>query len=329
VGIVCTTTYRRLAAERALDQLRRSWGQEQDRKRTFPMIKALYRFAESSGPACDTALDDQTWNDLNMDEVYAKIDRTLTNPGECVLYQMLRTPLLCKSELARRGDVIRLFQNDPAVREKVQLCLQRLGRWDTNVITSLVWGQTASSAVRRRLYSGLALLAPVVAVGAPLLWGTRGILALLVVYAVNLLATRRVRAQLIFAIAALRYQSAMIATAQKIADLACPALAFYADGLKAAGRAARDIAHRTFLLLPESSFGSDPLTLLYAHVDIYFVRNVRIYHAVMEEMDRHRNELHGRCGEGRPRGAFLLKAIPGTATMPSWTDPYDEDKNKN
>jgi hypothetical protein len=291
LGMADFVVYRRLTAQRVLDQLRASWGKEQDRKRIFPMIESLHRLYESSGKENHASLDDQTWNDLNLDEVYARIDRTLTNPGECVLYRMLRTPLLSEAELRCRSEIITLFQTDQAIREKTRLDLHRLGRWDTNVITSLVWGEASSATPLRHLYSLLALLALLSAVGAPLLWGTRGIAVIVVVYVVNLVATYRLRARLALEIAAMRYQSAMILAARRIARSECPALAPYRDRLQEAGFATREIARKTFLLLPEASFSSDLALLVYAHIDIYFLRNVRIFHAVMKEMNRHRDEL--------------------------------------
>ena len=147
LGIADFVLYRRMKAQQMLDRLRENWGREQDRRRVFPMIESLHRLREPSGLEDGTSIDDQTWNDLNMNEVYAKIDRTLTNPGECVLYRLLRTPLLSEAELHHRSQVIRLFQTDHAVRERVRFELQRLGRWDTNVITSLTWGEVSS---RRR-----------------------------------------------------------------------------------------------------------------------------------------------------------------------------------
>jgi hypothetical protein len=291
LAVADAAAYRRMLAQRALDRLRNDWGKEQDRKRVFPMIESLYQYRQSSPQEDAAPLDDQTWNDLNMNDVYAKLDRTLTNPGECALYQMLRTPLLSPNELQRRNEVIRLFQSDRTIREQIQLDLQRLGRSDTNVITSLIWGQTPSPTRVRHLYSFLALLALVAAVGAPLLWGTRGIAVIIIVYLINLVATYGVRARLYLAIAAMRYQGSMILAARRIANLDRPDLADYCRRLKDAGSATSRIARRTFLLFPEGAFGSDIGTLIYAHLDVYFLMNVRIFHAVMEETNRHREEL--------------------------------------
>jgi len=291
LGIAGVAMYQRMTAQRVLDQLQENWGKEQDRKRVFPMIESLHQYRQSPPQGSAAPLDDQTWNDLNMNEVYAKIDRTLTNPGECVLYQMLRTPLLSANELQRRSQVIRLFQTDRTIRERIQLDLQHLGRSDTNVITSLVWGEAPSSTRVRHLYSFLALLALVSAIGAPLLWGTRGIAVIIVVYLINLLATYGMRARLYLAIAAMRYQGSMILAAKRIASVDCPAIADYCRRLKDASSATREIARKTFLLFPEGAISSDIGTLIYAHLDIYFLMNVRTFHAVMEETNRHRDEL--------------------------------------
>lgn len=289
--IANASAYRHIAFRRALRQLRDNWGREQTRDRVFPMIETLYRLRRPREGEDDSSIDDQTWHDLNMDEVYSTLDRTLTNPGECVLYEMLRTPLLYEGELRRRGQIIQLFQSDQAVREKIQICLQRLGRWDTNVITSLLWGEPYPATPLRYLYSTLALLAVISAVVAPLLWATRGIAVVAVVYLINLAATYRVRARLAFVVAALRYQGSMILTASRIAALDCPALSHYCDRLKETSLAVREISRRTFLLFPESTLSSDVATLLYAHVDIYFLRTVRIFHSIMAQMNRHRDEL--------------------------------------
>ena len=134
-------------------------------------------------------------------------------------------------------------------------------------------------------------MALVAAIGGPLLWGSQGIAVIIVVYMINMLATYGVRAQIAVAIAAMRYQGAMILTARRIANLDCPALDDYRQRLQAAGFATREIARKTFLLLPEAYFSSDLAMLAYAHIDTYFLRNVRLFHAVLEAMNRHRNEL--------------------------------------
>src|SRR6185437_16975983 len=79
------------------------------------------------GPG-DAVVDDGTWRDLNMDAVYAMVDRTCSTPGGCMLYQALRRPVMAGQTLARRGELIGLFVNDPAMREALQMELLGVGK---------------------------------------------------------------------------------------------------------------------------------------------------------------------------------------------------------
>ena len=58
-------------------------------------------------------IDDQTWQDLTMDEVYEILDRTLSKTGEQALYNLLRTPSFDESEIKRRSLIIDFFRKNP------------------------------------------------------------------------------------------------------------------------------------------------------------------------------------------------------------------------
>jgi hypothetical protein len=51
------------------------------------------------------ALDERTWTDLDLDAVFASIDRTVSEPGRQLLYHVLRTPT-CDRERLRRFESI-------------------------------------------------------------------------------------------------------------------------------------------------------------------------------------------------------------------------------
>ena len=44
-------------------------------------------------------VDDITWNDLNMDEIFKQLNNTFSSAGEEYLYHILRTPCLEEEEL--------------------------------------------------------------------------------------------------------------------------------------------------------------------------------------------------------------------------------------
>ena len=69
--------------------LRKKWGIADSRNRNFLKISSYFNRTQVTEDK-KYMLDDRTWNDLDMDPVYSKIDRTLTAPGEQILYSILR-----------------------------------------------------------------------------------------------------------------------------------------------------------------------------------------------------------------------------------------------
>ncbi len=81
IALGCYTLRRRSKAQQFLDQLKSAWGGEDKRSREFERIEQQYRnCVGETDPA--NSLDNQTWADLNLDDVYSKIDRTFSTPGD-------------------------------------------------------------------------------------------------------------------------------------------------------------------------------------------------------------------------------------------------------
>ena len=318
--------YQKNTLQKLLCQLREDWGKEKEKDRDFAEIESYYRYSTPLHDDKDFSIDDQSWSDLDMDELYSKIERSMTNPGECVLYKILRTPLLSDEILKKRNEIIRLFQTNREVREQIQIGLSRMGKQKGNGITALVCEELPPSSPIKFLFSFLALLALISIITVPLFWGSAGFIVLVLpLYIVNLLATCKIRRQLLFQLAAIRCLGAMIRLGQEIAAVGCPELADCCATLRKATSATRKIARKTFLLFPENSVSSDLGALIYGHIDIYFLREVRIFYAVLDEIRAHHEELRSiyrLIGE--------LDALQSVASyregLPGYAEPGFSDK---
>lgn len=71
-------------------------------------------------------VDDITWNDLDMDLLYKRIDKTLSQPGAEVLYDILRRPLNSE-DVSKLEEQITYFSNNEIDREKLVLMLYKIG----------------------------------------------------------------------------------------------------------------------------------------------------------------------------------------------------------
>ena len=71
-------------------------------------------------------VDDITWNDLDMDEVFERLDSTLTDIGREHLYAVLRNGTQAQETLLAREKLMDAFENE-ALRLTIQRSLSRLG----------------------------------------------------------------------------------------------------------------------------------------------------------------------------------------------------------
>jgi len=86
------TKYRKI---KTINRVKRfNWGEEIFRERKFETIGIYFSYIKKNKKSDSShIIDNQTWSDLNMDEVFSKIDRTITTPGENFLYNLLRIPI--------------------------------------------------------------------------------------------------------------------------------------------------------------------------------------------------------------------------------------------
>lgn len=72
-------------------------------------------------------IDDITWNDLNMDEVFKRMNYTWSAAGEEYLYYVLRMPCMDEDDLRHREEMISFFREHPEERVACQYVFSRLG----------------------------------------------------------------------------------------------------------------------------------------------------------------------------------------------------------
>ena len=73
-------------------------------------------------------IDETTWQDLSMDDVYRRVNHTLTSPGDQLLYYWLRTPAQEETVYARRREIIRYMEAHPDARLRIQRILAKTGK---------------------------------------------------------------------------------------------------------------------------------------------------------------------------------------------------------
>ena len=112
--------------KKALEDVEKRWGRE-DEAQTLDFQDTEDFFVRMMRKT-DWILDDQTWNDLDMNRNYMKMNRTYSMPGQQCLYNMLRILQFDEEELKRRNRIIEFYRMNKEKRQQVQCLLRYLGR---------------------------------------------------------------------------------------------------------------------------------------------------------------------------------------------------------
>jgi hypothetical protein len=107
------------ARRRLLERIRASWGRPRERKRDMDAITDFFNLRDE----LSTPLDDRTWNDLLMDDVFAHLDRAESTVGQQMLYSRLRS---ASESLEAFEALVGRVAADVQRREQAQVALARL-----------------------------------------------------------------------------------------------------------------------------------------------------------------------------------------------------------
>jgi DNA mismatch repair ATPase MutS len=122
---------RKKRKERVLKEIRASWGSKPDNEydeRDFQRFAEFYR--SYLRDRSRFTIDDITWNDLELDRLYAEINCTHTSMGDELLYAILRTPVFGDAVLEERKNLVAYWSDHDREREAVQMELEMLGKFN-------------------------------------------------------------------------------------------------------------------------------------------------------------------------------------------------------
>jgi len=261
----------------ALAQVRARWGRRGSKDALLEA--AWFARVRGQGPH----VDDRTWDDLELPQVFAELDTTVTPLGSQVLYRRLRTLEDDADALAARHAVHLRLVDDPALRERLQRDLLRIQDPLHAHVADTLHAASLEPSTRRgwiSLWSACLLgwLVTVVACGLPLWWWAALI-------PVNLLILYRYSGRQQREVAGLNGCVRLMRTADALARR--PQLPMQHQLL--AERPARDGVRRKLLLADMFNWVPPQVTLV---LNVCFLLELIVFLWTFERFARVRHRLH-------------------------------------
>ena len=130
---ISSSIKRRKAAENAI---RKSWGKRARYNGTDESFNYVSHYAKMN-PA-ESAIDDITWNDLGMDEVFKAINNTNSSVGQEYLYKMLREPVADNEKLCEMDRLADEFTANEKERITIQKIFRCMGKSRKVAVTDYI-----------------------------------------------------------------------------------------------------------------------------------------------------------------------------------------------
>ena len=128
VVLIIRSIYLEKAREKQLlKKIRNAWGNIPEEEYTAEkLISIAVYYNEHKN--IDSDIDDITWNDLDMENIYMLINNTGSSMGEEYLFSLLHKLVYEEETLKERNRIIELFRTNVAIREKLQLMFHKFGK---------------------------------------------------------------------------------------------------------------------------------------------------------------------------------------------------------
>lgn len=110
-----------LLKKKRIEYLRSIWGKQIEKHRNYDLISSYYDLSEVKSDV--EFVDNKTWNDLDFNSVFAKMDRNVSGIGQQYLYYLLHKYERDESILKKRYELISCLKNEKDLRENIQLNL--------------------------------------------------------------------------------------------------------------------------------------------------------------------------------------------------------------
>ena len=237
-------------------------------------------------------IDDITWNDLNMDEVFKKINYTYSAAGEEYLYYTLRKPCMDEKELLRREEIIDFFRKHPDERTAYQFIYSKLGRTGKFSIYDYL-DYLDELGERGNLSHYMALVLVLVSIGILFIHIPLGLLALVCVLIYNNVTYFKIKNEIDPYITSFAYIFRVLKTVKQLQGHKVTALKEELELLKKSSSAMAGFEAGSFLIMSggRMSGSGSPLDILLDFIRMGFHLDLIKFNQMLAEVRRHISDI--------------------------------------
>lgn len=261
---------------------------EEYREGELKKIARYYKVHEGEG----FHIDDITWNDLNMDEIFKRMNYTYSAAGEEYLYYLLRTPMQEKDSAEKLEEQVGYFMRHKEERVEYQTVFAGIGKTGKySIYDYLDYLDLLGERSNGKHYLGN--LAILLSIGAMYFSVQYGILLLVAVVACNIVSYFKDKNEIDPYITSFGYILRLIKNVEKIGRLPADGFGEERDGLEKSRKSLGQFkAGASIVMSPaRMSASGNPLEILLDYVRMVFHLDLIKFNQMLSEVRKNKSAI--------------------------------------
>lgn len=274
-----------------LERMMASWGKIPQREYSYDELEHIAQFfrkREKEG----FYVDDITWNDLDMDRIFALINQSISPIGDEYLYEILRKPVFEEEELKERQRLLEFFSEKEKERHKVQALLAGI-RKPGNVSVYEAVSVTKEVEIQGKGFQivmcGAFFLSLMFFAAMP----SPGIFCFLGVCILNIVTYFMRKQDIDLYLTSFRCVIQLLEAQKNLEKLKIPELVSYMEEGKRCRKELRAFQKGSFLVLEQSSTGGGMEGLIMDYIRMLTHIDLIKFSTMMKAMQEHQEEILG------------------------------------
>lgn len=232
-------------------------------------------------------IDETTWDDLDMDKVFKRINVCLTSVGEEYLYDCLHSPQYEETKLLEREAFINFLQKQPDERFKLQIYLAKLGKVNFNGLSSLIYNAQGNLLKYPFIYKILSVI-PILCIIMMYINVNAGIGCLVLSFIINMIVYYMTKRKIEPTLPAIKYFSSILWCCNKLRKIENFKTEPYYVQLKKLYNNFKPLAGK----IPNMKVPVTDIDFLIEYIKILFLLDIKNYNKIIHGIIKHLDEFH-------------------------------------
>lgn len=276
--------------KRLVNRIRDEWGDVPGEEYISDKFNSLKKYYESIKEP-DKDVDDITYNDLDIKQIYMIMNNTGSAIGEEYLYALLRKPIYDQEELDKRNDLIHYFTKHADERLKVQTVLAKMGKLKSISIFEYINRtdniQAESNGIHYFMAFGLIFSLCLI-----FFQPTLGIIGTLVFLSTNVISYFKFKAKIEGYFTVFSYILRMLDSARNIRKLDLPELKPYTDQLGQAEKVFKKFRKGSYIVVGGRNMSGDLMDITLDYVRMLFHGDIIKFSTMLKIVRENRGILN-------------------------------------